>query len=116
MDNRIHPIINHNLLLIHRIINQNLINTTSVSSIFRIEEHNKLVPKMIMIEKKRENMAIFIVEYTHLTKKVPIIPLGNSFYARKKNPTDYSLTYLRTETKKMHLKKSLPYFQSKEKE
>ena len=29
-------------------------------------------------------------------KNVLIIPLGNNYYAIKNNPTDYSLTYLRT--------------------
>ena len=43
-----------------------------------MEEHNKLVPKMIMIETKWE-------------KQLPIIPLGNNSYAINKNPTDYSL-------------------------
>ena len=55
-----------------------------------------------MIETKFENMAIFILEYLHLTEKIPIILLGNNYYVRKKNPTDYSLGYLRPETKKMH--------------
>ena len=54
--------------MIHRIINHNLILTTNFNSIVRIEEHNKLVPKMIMIGKKWERMEIFIVEYIHLTK------------------------------------------------
>ena len=61
-DNKIHLIINHNMLLIYCIINQNLVNATNVNIIVRIEEHNKLVPIMIMMEKKWENMEISIVE------------------------------------------------------
>ena len=57
MDNTIHHIINHNLII-----------TTNINSIITIEEHNKLLPEMIMIGTKWENMAIFIVEYLHLTK------------------------------------------------
>ena len=37
---------------------------------------------------KWENMAILIVKYLHLKKKLPIIPLGNNYYARNNNPTD----------------------------
>ena len=61
-------------------------------------------------------MAIFILEYLHSKKKVPIIPLENKSYARKKNPTDSSSTYLRTDTRRMNTKKPLSDFQSKEKE
>ena len=42
--------------------------------------------------------------------------MGNNYYARNKNPPGSSLDYLRIETRKMHLKKSLPDFQSKERE
>ena len=59
---------------------------------------------MIMIEKKWGDMEIFIVEYLHLTKKVPIIPCGNNSYARKKNSTDFSLNSLRLETSRIHKK------------
>ena len=99
VDNITNLIINHSLLPIHCIINHNLLLTTNVNSIIRIEEQNKLVPKMIMIEKKWGDMEIFIVEYLHLTKKVPIIQLGNNYYTIEKNPNNSSLTYLRTETR-----------------
>ena len=92
-DNIIHNIIKKNMLLIHCIINYNLINTTNIHNILRIKEHNKLVVKMITIDTKWENMAILIVEYLHLTKQIPIIPLGNNVYARKKNPNDSSSTF-----------------------
>ena len=52
---------------------------------------------------------------TTTEKRLPIIPLVNNYYARKKNPTDSYSTSLRLETSKMH-KNSLPYFQSKYKE
>ena len=42
--------------------------------------------------------------------------MGNYPYPRKKNPTDSSGNYLRTETRRMNLKKSLPNLQSKENE
>ena len=90
MDKIIHIIINHDMLMINLIINHNLLNTTNVNSIVSVEEHNKIVTKMIMMEKKWENMSIFIVEYLHLTKKIPIIPLVNNSYARNNNPTDSS--------------------------
>ena len=61
-------------------------------------------------------MAIFIVEYLHLTEKIPIIPLENYFHSRDKNPTDSSVTSLGTETSRMHLKISLPEVQTKGKE
>ena len=72
MDSIIHLIINQNLLRIYHIINRNLLDTTNYNSISIIEEHNKLIPKMVMIEKKWENMEIFILEYLHLKKKYPI--------------------------------------------
>ena len=100
----IYLIINHNLILIHRIINHNMLNTTNVNMIIRIEEHNKLVPKMIMRVTKWGKMVIFIVEYLRLTNKLPIIPLGNNYYAINNNSTDSSLTSLRTETSMMHKK------------
>ena len=34
-------------------------------------------------------------------KKVPTIPLVNNSYTRERNQTDSSLTFLRTETRKM---------------
>ena len=42
---------------------------------------------------------------TTTEKRLPIIPLVNNYYARKKNPTDSSTTYLRTETSRMNEKK-----------
>ena len=42
LDNLIHLIIKNNLLLIHRIINHNLLNTTNVNSIFSIKEQKIL--------------------------------------------------------------------------
>ena len=92
MENMIHRVVNHNLLLIFRIINHNLILTTNINSIVRIEEHKNIFTKIITIGTKWENMAIFIVEYLHLTEKVPIISLGGNYYARKKNPTYSSET------------------------
>ena len=102
VDNVIHLIIRHNLILIYRILNHNLLNTTNFNNIYMKEEHNKLVSKMIMIQTKWENMAIFLVEYLHLTKYIPIITLVNNSYAIKKNPTYSSLTSLRTETSKIN--------------
>ena len=55
--------------IIHGVINHNLILTTNVNSIFIIEEHNKLLPEMIIIGGKWENMAICIVEYLHSTEE-----------------------------------------------
>ena len=101
MDNIIHIIINHNLILINRVINHKLLNTNNVNGIVRIEEHNNIVPKIIIIGINWENMAMFIVEYLHMTKK-NIIPLLNNYYAIKKNPTDPSLTFLITETSMMN--------------
>ena len=102
MDDIINLIVNQNLLLIHRIINHNLLLTTNVNSTIRIEKHNKLVTKMIRIETKWGNMAIFKVEYLHLTKKLPIIPLGINSYEKKKNPTDSYFTSLIIEASRMH--------------
>ena len=42
------------------------------------------------------------MEYLLLTKKLPIILLGKNYYAMKKNLTDPSLSYLITETSRMH--------------
>ena len=39
---------------------------------------------MIMIETKWENMVIFLVEYLHLTIKVPIIPLKTIFMQERR--------------------------------
>ena len=52
VDNIIHIIINQKMLLIYCIINHNLLNTTKDNSIVRIEEHNNIFPKTIMIDKK----------------------------------------------------------------
>ena len=95
--------INHNLLLINRIINHNMINTTNVNIIFRIEEYKKLAPKMIIIEKNGKAWQ-YSQWNTYTWKKVAVITLGNNFYARKKNPPYSSLNYLRTQTRKIHLK------------
>ena len=84
VDNIFHRIINHNLLMIHIIMNHNFILTTNVDIIIRIEEHNKLVPKMNMMETKWENMAIFVVEYLHKTKKLSIIPFGKKRFQDRK--------------------------------
>ena len=37
-------------------------------------------------------------------EKVPIIPLGKSYYARKKDPTDSSTNSLKTATSRIHKK------------
>ena len=71
---------------------------------------------MIMIETKCQNMAIFIVEYLHLTKLVPNIPLGYNSYARKIESNWLFFDLLNNIKQQDSLKKSLPYFQSKEKE
>ena len=86
MDNIIHLIFSQKLLLIYRIINHNLINTTNVNSIVMIEEHNKLVPKMITIETKCENMEIFMVEYLHLTKQTTHYSIGKKLLCNKEEP------------------------------
>ena len=65
-----------------------------------------------MIKSKWEDMTILIVKYRHLTKQLPMIPLGNNYHARKKNPTNSSEPSLRTETTRIN-KKSLSDFQSK---
>ena len=102
MDNIFHILINHNLLLIYRILNHNLLSITNVNSFVRIEEHNKPVPKIILTEKKMVKHGNIHSGVLTPDKKIPIIPLGNNYYAIKKNPTDSSLVSLRTETRKMH--------------
>ena len=68
VDNKVYRIINHNLIQIHHVIDNNLPVTADVNIIVSIEKHSKLVSKMIIIVTKWENMAIFIVKYLHLTK------------------------------------------------
>ena len=49
--------------VIHCIINHNLLLTTNFNIIVMIEEHNTILPELIIIGTRWENVAIFIVEY-----------------------------------------------------
>ena len=51
VENIIHLNIRHNLIPINCINNHNLLNTTEVNSIFKIEKHTNLVPRMMIIKK-----------------------------------------------------------------
>ena len=54
--------------MIDRIINLNhLLIINNVNTIFIIEQNNKLVTELIMINKKWINVALLTVEYLHLT-------------------------------------------------
>ena len=105
LDNRIHQNINHNLLLINHIIKPqpDTYNQRQKyrQDIITQQDHSK---NDFGRDKVGEHDNIQSGIPTP-DKKVPIIPLGNISYARKKKATDYSVTYIRKETRRMHFKK-----------
>ena len=110
LDNIIRYIINHNLIPIHCIINHSLINTTNVNSIIRIEEHNKLVPKMIMIDTKLENMEIFIVEYLNLIRVFPLFHWGKIIFYEREEPNWIFFKFLKNKKQQYELKNQCHIF------
>ena len=66
--------------MIHIINNRNLLLTNNIKIIAIVEEQKNILTEMIMLGTKWKHMEIFIVEYLHLTKRIPIITLGNDTY------------------------------------
>ena len=98
LDNIIHLNIDHILILINRIIKHNPLNTTNVNSIIRIEWKNKLVPEMIMIEAKWENMAIFTP--THDNNKITHYSIGKLLLCKKEEPNLFFFDFVNTRNNK----------------
>ena len=86
---------NHVENTINLIIKHRFLLTTSIIIIVMIDEHNKILPKMIMIRRKWEKWQYSQLN-TYTGQKKPIVSLGNDHYAIKKNPTGSSTTYLMT--------------------
>ena len=82
-----------------------------------LEQHNKILAELILIEKICKNVVLFIVEYLHLTlNNYQLFHWVMNSNIGRKHTTLSSGTLLKTETIKMHQLKSKPKLQSKDKE